>query len=39
MSWDAIDEKLDRHDYWDLHAFKVYPGRPYCVTLNLTLAG
>lgn len=23
MTWDAIDAKLDRHEYWDLGAFKV----------------
>ena len=23
MWWSAIDEKLDRHEYWDINAFKV----------------
>jgi bromodomain associated protein len=23
MWWSAIDEKLDRHEYWDVNAFKV----------------
>jgi len=23
MTWDAIDAKLDRHEYWDFETFKV----------------
>lgn len=23
MCWNIIDEKLDRHQYWDIQAFKV----------------
>lgn len=26
MCWNMIDAKLDRHEYWDLQAFKVGPG-------------
>lgn len=25
MCWNTIDAKLDRHEYWDLQAFKVGP--------------
>lgn len=34
MSWDIIDARLDRHEYWDLNTFKV--GKfLYCVVTKL----
>ena len=34
MWWGAIDEKLDRHEYWDIDTFRVCPMAPQLFTVS-----